>query len=131
MTSTITSECAGLATALLWAFAATLIRVAAACVCSGGFVLLNGQIRETADVFRNRMSLTWLLLGVVAGPVIGIWMSMVALKGVSTGVACTLISLSPLFLIPMSWFAYGERPTIGRIVATVVALGGVACMMLA
>jgi len=113
------------------AFSATLIRVSAACVCCWGLVALNGQVRETAAIFRNRISLAWLLLGVAVGPVIGMWLSMVALQGVATGVACTLISLSPLFLIPMTWIAYGERPTIGRIVATVVALGGVACMMMA
>jgi len=111
------------------AFSATLIRVAMACLWCWALVSVNGRVRETAGAFRNRINLAWLLLGVAVGPVIGIWLSMVALQGASTGVASTLISLSPLFLIPMSWIAYGERPTLGRVLATIVAISGVACMM--
>jgi drug/metabolite transporter (DMT)-like permease len=113
------------------AFSATLLRVTAACLWTFGLVAVTGQTRETAVAFRHRRDFAWLLLGVTVGPVCGIWMSMVALQGAATGVASTLICLSPLFLIPMSWIAYGERPTVGRIVATIIALGGVACMMLA
>jgi len=112
------------------AFSATLIRVTAGGLWCCGLVTVTRQARETATAFRDRTCLAWLLLGVAAGPVIGIWLSMIALQGAATGVASTLISLSPLFLIPMSWIAYGERPTIGRTVATIVAMGGIACMML-
>ena len=109
---------------------ASLIRVAAGCVCCWMLVKADGRVGATAGAFRNRANLGWLLLGVAVGPVIGIWLSMIALRGSSAGVASTLISLSPIFLIPMSWIAYGERPTLGRVVATIVAMGGVACMMM-
>lgn len=117
-------------TAPVPAFSATLTRVSAACLWSFGLVTVTGQARETVGAFQNRRDLAWLLMGVTAGPVVGIWLSMIALQGASAGVASTLISLSPLFLIPMSWAAYGERPTVSRVAATVVALAGVACMML-
>ena len=111
------------------AFSASLIRVAAGSLWCCGLVVVNGQTRESMQAFRDRSSVAWLLLGVTAGPVAGIWLSMVALQGAPTGVAATLISISPLFLIPLSWIAYGERPTPGRIIATLVAMGGIACMM--
>jgi drug/metabolite transporter (DMT)-like permease len=110
-------------------FSAALVRVAAGCACSWALVMTQGGVRGVAAPFRNPVNLGWILLGVATGPVIGIGLSMIALGGTSTGVASTLIALSPLFLIPLSWAAYGERPTVGRVVATIVALGGVACMM--
>jgi drug/metabolite transporter (DMT)-like permease len=112
------------------AFSATLIRVGSAGIFCWGVLLFAGRARETAAAFRDRRLFSWLLFGVVAGPVVGIWFSMVALQGASTGIASTLISLSPLVLIPLSWFAYREKPTLGRVIATVVALAGVALMML-
>lgn len=112
-------------------FSAALVRVTSACLCCLGLLAVQGRMRETVRVVQTRATLGWLLLGVATGPVIGIWFSMVALQGAPTGVASTLVSLSPLFMIPMSWMAYGERPTLDRTVATLVALGGVACMMLA
>jgi len=112
-------------------FSATLIRVIAACLRCSGVMVFTGKTREASVVFRSRAAFAWLLLGVTAGPVVGIWLSMIALQGAPTGVASTLASLSPLFLIPMSWLRYGERPAPGRILATLVALGGVACLLLA
>ena len=108
---------------------ATLIRLCAGGIWCCALLLLNREARATISAVRERRTLTWLLSGVTTGPVLGIWLSMVALQGAPTGVATTLISLSPLFLIPMAWIAYGERPTLGRVLATLVALSGIACMM--
>lgn len=111
-------------------FSASLVRVAAACVGCWFVVACSGRARATLTPFRSRSNLVWLLLGVAAGPVVGIWLSMVALQGAATGVASTLISMSPLALIPFTWAAYGERPTWGRVLATAVALSGIALMMI-
>jgi drug/metabolite transporter (DMT)-like permease len=48
----------------------------------------------------------------------------------STGVAAVLNSLAPVWLIPMSAFFLGERITRRGLVATAVALGGVALLSL-
>jgi drug/metabolite transporter (DMT)-like permease len=112
------------------AYSATCIRVAAAAVFCWALAALRGRLRATVEPFRDRVNLGWLALGSVLGTVIGISLSMVALRGAATGVAATLISMSPLALIPMTWAAYGERPTWGRVAATVVAMGGIGLLML-
>lgn len=112
------------------AFSATLVRVTAAGVFCCAVLLFQRRSREMIDSMRQRRDVGILLTGVALGPVVGIWLSMVALQGRATGVASTLICLSPLVLIPLSWIAYGERPTRGRVVATAVALIGVALLML-
>ena len=70
------------------------------------------------------------LLGTLVGPVLGIWLSMIALEGAKAGVAVALINTSPLILIPIAYFAYGERPTLRTILGTLVAIGGVFLLLL-
>jgi len=111
-------------------FSATVVRVTAACVGCWLILIFKGRVRLTLTPFFNRTCMAWMMAGVIAGPVIGIWLSMIALSGASTGIASTLVSMSPLALIPMSWAAYGERPTWTRVLATTLALGGIALMMI-
>jgi drug/metabolite transporter (DMT)-like permease len=111
------------------ALSATLVRVTAAGVfCWAGAAAL-GRLRATAAPFFAARNFLWLLAGVAVGPVVGIWFSMVALQGVPGGVATTLISLSPIVLVFLSWAAYGERPTWRRVLGTLMALGGVALLV--
>ena len=111
-------------------FSAACIRVAAATVFCWALMALTGRLGTTVAPFRDRVNLGWLSLGTTIGMVIGVSLSMVAMQGAATGVATTLISMSPLALIPLTWAAYGERPTWGRVVATVVAMGGIGLLML-
>jgi len=105
---------------------ATQIRVAAA---SLAFIPITLIMRRTAGVIRavgNRSAMKYLTLGTVAGPVIGVTLSMTAVRLIPAGVAATLISMTPIFLmIPSALFA-GHRLTIRDAVGTAVAvLGGI------
>ena len=50
--------------------------------------------------------------GTMSGPVIGIWLSMIALSGIKSGIAVALINTSPLILIPVVYVAYDSRHAI-------------------
>ena len=63
--------------------------------------------------------------GTLAGPVIGIWLSMISVAHIETGVATALITTSPIFVIPLSYFSHGEKPTLRGVVGALIAVGGV------
>lgn len=64
--------------------------------------------------------------GALFGPVIGVVLSLVAILNAHMGVASTLMSLSPVILIPVSRVLYRERISIQTVWWTGVALGGAA-----
>ncbi len=104
---------------------ASLIRLTAAAVVMWALALLQGQIAATVHAIRSKPSAGLKLTGgTLMGPVIGVWLSLVAVQRTSVGVASTLTSLTPIFLIPISYAAFKERPTRQTIVGTLVAVAG-------
>jgi drug/metabolite transporter (DMT)-like permease len=67
----------------------------------------------------------------VVGPVLGVTLSLVALSASRVGVASTLMALTPVFLLPLSWLVFRERMTWRSVVGTALAVGGVAVLWLA
>jgi drug/metabolite transporter (DMT)-like permease len=57
-------------------------------------------------------------------------LSMVAVADTQAGVAQTLMSLMPVFIIPVIWIIYRERTSRGGILGVVVAIVGVAILFL-
>jgi drug/metabolite transporter (DMT)-like permease len=53
----------------------------------------------------------------------------VAIDRASIGVASTIMSLTPLFLIPVSRFVFREPITLRAVVGTLIALAGVALLL--
>ena len=93
----------------------------------GVFVIAigSGKLGVLKAAFRDRVALLLIGLGTLAGPTIGIWLSMVAvLESKSTGEAATLSALSPIVMLPLAWFAYGLRPSVRATVGTLVAVAG-------
>jgi drug/metabolite transporter (DMT)-like permease len=88
---------------------ATQIRVAAAGIA---FIPITLLLRRTGRVFeslKQPLAMKFLALGTVTGPVIGVTLSMTAVRLIPAGVAATFISMTPIFLmIPSALFA-GHR----------------------
>ncbi|MBX3374525.1 MAG: DMT family transporter [Phycisphaeraceae bacterium] len=72
----------------------------------------------------RRTGLVCTLAGAICGPVFGVWLSLVAVDRTEVGVAQTLLTLSPIFILP--WAAWIEREHIGMraIVGAIVAIAG-------
>jgi len=66
--------------------------------------------------------------GAVVGPYLGVWMSLVASDRAPVGVAQTLCSLPPVFILPLSFLLYGERVSWRAIAGAVIAIGGAALL---
>lgn len=105
-------------------FAATQIRAMAAIVC---FALLVTVTRRWGSVYwsmRNRVAFGPLLLGTVAGPVVGISLSLWAVSHASTGIAATLMALVPILILVPTWWRGEERITKQQVAGAFVSVGG-------
>jgi drug/metabolite transporter (DMT)-like permease len=112
------------------AFAGTLIRVAAATLFCFAALPVTRQIGAAARAFRDARAMGILAAGVVVGPILGIWLSLVAFEWTAAGIASTLVGVSPVIMIPISWTAYGERPGWRGLIGTLLAVAGTAVLFL-
>lgn len=92
--------------------------------------LNRGRLKESLGSFKDGRFMTYTMIGTTVGPFLGVWASYLAIEYVEIGIASTLMSLAPIFLIPISFFVFKERPTFRSIIGTAVAIGGVAMIFL-
>jgi drug/metabolite transporter (DMT)-like permease len=108
---------------------ATLLRMVAACAALWLAVALRGRVRRTFGALReDRGSLLFIGAGGVTGPYLGVWMSLFAVAHAKVGVAATLMALVPVFLIPITRVAFGERVTMRAVGGTTAAFAGSALL---
>ncbi|MEP0847201.1 MAG: DMT family transporter [Phycisphaerae bacterium] len=118
--------------------AATLLRMAFACL--GVLPLVAWHRLRTGARCRPdsraptggewRSGLALASLGAVGGPYLGVWLSLEATARVSVGVAQTLCSLPPIFILPFSAWLHRERIGARAILGAVAAVAGVAVLVL-
>jgi drug/metabolite transporter (DMT)-like permease len=110
---------------------AALIRM----LLAGFFVwicaLFAGKMSEVHKAARNREGIKYAAAGALVGPFLGMTLSMVAIANAQAGIAQTLMSLMPVFIIPVMWIIYGERTNLRGILGAGVAVIGVAVLFLA
>ena len=70
------------------------------------------------------------ILASIAGPFIGVWLSIVAVKYTEAGIASTLLSTVPILLIPMEFIIHKRVPTWRGVFGAVLAVVGVALIFL-
>jgi drug/metabolite transporter (DMT)-like permease len=79
---------------------------------------------------RLRTGYLFTLAGSFVGPFLGMWMSLVALDRAKMGIAQTLISLTPVFILPLVVWVYHERVSLRAILGACVAVAGTALLFL-
>lgn len=68
------------------------------------------------------------LSGVILGPVIGIWLSTVAVKHTMAGIAATLTSTTPVMILPLVILVHRERVSPRAAMGAALAVAGVALL---
>lgn len=111
-------------------FSSTQIRLIAGII---GFAILFtarnhwGKYKES---FKRTDALATLTLGSFFGPFLGISLSLFAIQRINPGVASTLISITPIILIPYAYFIRKETVTLREVLGTILALSGVGIMFI-
>ncbi len=109
---------------------ATMIRVLAASLVT---VALVPVLKETGKVIKsvkNRFAMLYVFLGTTIGLIVGTLLALYAVNNTRVGVGATLISISPVVLLPVSKIIYKERITLVAVAGTLVALLGVGLLLL-
>ena len=110
---------------------ANLIRMLSAVILLWAITLFQGQAKETLKTFfGDRIGMMTTTGASFMGPFMGVSLSLFALQRVEVGIASTLTSLPPLFLLPISYFVFKERFGWGAVAGTFVAMAGVAALFL-
>ena len=88
---------------------------------------IGPNVRRLSD----RKALGFITLGAFFGPVTGVMLSLFAIKYASNlGIASTLMSLSPVILLPVSVLVEKEKVGVWAVVGTFVSIGGAAALFL-
>jgi drug/metabolite transporter (DMT)-like permease len=72
-----------------------------------------------------RVGLLFAAAGAVVGPFLGVWMSLVASDRAPLGIAQTLCSLPPIFLLPFVALIHKEHISARAVLGAFIAVGGV------
>jgi len=108
---------------------ANLIRMLTAMLVLWIITIFQRKAGATFQIINtNRRALIFLSAGVIAGPFLGVSLSLLAVQKIALGVASTLMALPPVFLLPISYFFFKERFGWGAIAGTFVAITGTALL---
>ncbi len=113
------------------ALSGNIIRLLIATITIWTFAALNGSAARGIHTLREKpAAIKFIFAGSIAGPFIGAWASLVAVKHAAVGVASTLTSLAPILLIPLSRIFFKEQITPRAIAGTGLALIGIVVLFL-
>jgi drug/metabolite transporter (DMT)-like permease len=105
------------------AFSGTLIRLLSAFVAVWLVSIVRGELKSSAITLRTHSrALRMILIGSLVGPVLGVWLSLVAVQRTSVGVSSTLSSLAPIILIPISYVVFHEKITRRALIGTLIVI---------
>jgi drug/metabolite transporter (DMT)-like permease len=104
---------------------ATVVRVGFAATVLWLVAVARGKARQTLARLHDPMVRTRLAWGTLLGPIVGMLCFVGSLKFAPAGLVSTLISTSPLVILPIAAVKYGVRIRPGVVVALIVAVVGV------
>lgn len=113
------------------ALSGNLIRLTVATLLIWLFTAFRGEIVSSYRTLKANPRATWMLtIAAITGPAIGVWLSLIAIQRAPVGVASTLMSLTPIFLIPIAYFLFKERISKQAILGTLLAFAGTGLLFL-
>jgi len=109
----------------------TLIRMISATLILWPVSYLLGRVRMPhLRIVLNWSAFKWVIGGVIAGPFVGVWLSLIAVQHTDTGVAATLMSIVPITMLPLVIFFENEYPGWRAVSGAFIAVAGIALLFL-
>lgn len=107
------------------AISASHVRITCAVLALALFTLLQKKLHVHIAKMKNKKALVEITSGALVGPVLGVILSLEAIAHTHIGTASALMSISPVILIPVSYYIFKEKVTAAAIIGTLIALAGV------
>jgi drug/metabolite transporter (DMT)-like permease len=108
---------------------ATWIRILTGTAALFFVTIVSGNLlKVAASVIQNKNNgIALTILGTIFGPVVGVTLSMLAVSLMSDrpSVTQTILSMVPIFVLPLNYIFNKEVPTLKSIVGALIAVGGV------
>ncbi|MGO8691978.1 MAG: DMT family transporter [Thermoguttaceae bacterium] len=112
------------------ASAATFLRLLGGMAGYLVLVTLLGRWPRILAATRYRRAMGMVFLGTLVGPFGGVILFMVALRYSPAGIVSTIVATMPVLILPFSIFLYHERVSLRAAGGALVAVAGVALLML-
>jgi drug/metabolite transporter (DMT)-like permease len=113
------------------ALSGNVIRMVAAAGAIWLITALSGKVVSSIQTAKaHPRALKYIAAATMLGPVTGVFLSLVAVQNAPVGIAATLSSLTPIFMLPIAHFAYKEHVSRQAIVGTAIAFVGIAILFL-
>jgi len=114
------------------ALSGNLMRLIASTSLIWLLAIAAGKARSNFQALQARPRAIRLLIGgAIAGPFIGVWLSLIAVQHAPVGIASTLMSLTPVILLPLGRVFFNEAISQRAIGGTLLAMLGTAILFLA
>jgi drug/metabolite transporter (DMT)-like permease len=107
---------------------ASYVRMVAALLVIWSISAVRGKLGDTVNSMKNARAMAFCGAGAIFGPFLGVWMSLVAVSLISTGVAATLNATTPVLIIPTVMLYYKEKVTFRAVIGAIVAVIGIAML---
>jgi len=106
-------------------FGATQIRVISGTV---GFIILITILKRWDKVktaSTDGLAMRFMTIGAIFGPFIGVYLSLLALKFTTVGIASTIMAIIPVLIIPPAVLIYKEKVTVKEVIGAFITVAGV------
>ncbi len=111
-------------------FAATQIRIIAGIVGFSLLFLFIGWWPKVFAALKNRPAMKRVGLGAFFGPFLGVSLSLMAVQYTKTGVAATLMAITPVLILAPTAIVYKQKITMRALLGAVLAVAGVTVLFL-
>jgi drug/metabolite transporter (DMT)-like permease len=115
-----------LAEAPIHPLSATLIRIFTSVLMLIPIMLVLKKMKNPVKIFaEDKKSLGLVFIGSIIGPYLGIALSFIAISYAKVGIASSLMSTTPLLILPLAKFVYKEKISRRAIVGAFIGVAGV------
>lgn len=105
-------------------FAGTMIRAVMGLLGFGGAMLLTHQTHTMSRAWTDRRGALAGMGAIILGPFLGVSLSLLAVNMTHAGVAQTLMSLTPVFILWPSRWIFGTKVTAQEVIGAIIAVVG-------
>ena len=106
-------------------FSSTFIRAVTGLVGFTLVMLLTGKTRQIVAVSHDRRGMLFALVATLTGPFLGVSLSLMATLYTSTGIAQTIMAMTPVLILLPSWYYFRQRITPLEVVGAIISVVGV------